>query len=165
MKISVTKSRKISSYSYNEGDDLSAVFHIVTVTKRKLSFLVEMGDGRAYESSAVVKGCSDYYESWLLDSPPINDIDKFSKDIQGTAFPDLVFYDDYDEYDEAESKNDERTVAIWLMYPNDRQQAEQEAIDNPVEQVISAWSSEYFGNEGAMNGYIQCMISGLSTIY
>ena len=123
-----------------------------------------MGDGRSYESTTTVAGTDSYSDCMGIDSP-VNDIDKFSKDIEGVVFPDLVFYDDYDEYDEAESRNDESAVAIWLMYPNDRQQAEQKAIDNLIEQVISAWSSEYFGNEGAMNDYIQCMISGLSTIY
>lgn len=164
MRIRVTDVLMISSESHDLTDELSSVIHIVTDTKHKLSFLVEMSDGRTYESTAVVNGCDDYHESMWLDSP-VNDINRFANDIQGTDFPDLVFYDDYDEFDEAESKNDERTVAIWLMYPNDRQQAEQKAIDNLIEQVISAWSSEYFGNEGEMNDYIQCMISGLSTIY
>lgn len=164
MRIRVTDVLMISSESHDLTDELSSVIHIVTDTKHKLSFLVEMSDGRAYESSAVVNGCDDYHESMWLDSP-VNDINRFAKDIQGTAFPDLVFYDDYDEFDEAESKNNESAVAIWLMYPNDRQQAEQEAIDNLIEQVISAWSAEYFGNEGRMNDYIQCMIRGLSTIY
>ena len=164
MKISVSKSKLISNKSHDLTDELSSVIHIVTDTEHELTFLVEMSDGRTYESSAVVRGCDDYYESMCLGSP-VNDIDKFSKDIKGVVFPDLVFYDDYDEYDEAESKNNESAVAIWLMYPNDRQQAEQEAIDNLIEQVISAWSAEYFGNEGRMNDYIQCMIRGLSTIY
>ena len=164
MRIRVTDVLMISSESHDLTDELSSVIHIVTDTKHKLSFLVEMSDGRAYEPSAVVNGCDDYHESMWLDSP-VNDINRFAKDIQGTAFPDLVFYDDYDEYDEAESKNNESAVAIWLMYPNDRQQAEQKAIDNLIEQVISAWSAEYFGNEDAMKDYIQCMISGLSTIY
>ena len=164
MRIRVTDVLMISSESHDLTDELSSVIHIVTDTKHKLSFLAEMSDGRTYESSAVVNGCDDYHESMWLDSP-VNDINRFAKDIQGTDFPDLVFYDDYDEFDEAESKNDERTVAIWLMYPNDRQQAEQKAIDNLIEQVISAWSSEYFGNEGKMSDYIQCMVSGLSTIY
>lgn len=161
MRIRVTDVLMISSESHDLTDELSSVIHIVTDTKHKLTFLVEMSDGRTYESTAVVNGCDDYHESMWLDSP-VNDIPKFSKNIQDTALPDLVFYDDYDE---AESKNDEHTVAIWLMYPNDRQQAEQKAIDNLIEQVISAWSSEYFGNEGEMNDYIQCMIRGLSTIY
>lgn len=165
MKISVTNVRKIRSEYIDLTDEaLSATIDIVTVTEYKLDFLVEMGDGRSYESTTTVAGTDSYSDCMGIDSP-INDIDKFSKDIQGTAFPDLVFYDDYDEYDEAESKNNESAVAIWLMYPNDRQQAEQEAIDNLIEQVISAWSAEYFGNEGRMNDYIQCMISGLSTIY
>lgn len=164
MRIRVTDVLMISSESHDLTDELSSVIHIVTDTKHKLTFLVEMSDGRTYESTAVVNGCDDYHESMWLDSP-INDIGKFSKGIQGTAFPDLVFYDDYDEYDEAESKNNDSTVAIWLMYPNDRRQAEQKAIDNLIEQVISAWSAEYFGNEDAMKDYIQCMISGLSTIY
>lgn len=164
MRISVTKSRKISSYSYNEGDDLSAVFHIVTVTEHELTFSVEMSDGRTYESSAVVHGCDDYYESLRFDSP-VNNIPKFSKDIQDTAFPDLVFYDDYDEYRVAEIGNRDSAVAFWLMYPNDRQKAEQRAIDNLIEEVISAWSSEYFGNEGAVNEYIQYMIKGYMFFY
>lgn len=165
MKISVTKVRKIRSTYIDLTDEaLSATIDIVTITEHRVNFLVEMSDGRSYESTTTVAGTDSYSDCMGIDSP-INDIGKFSKDIQGTAFPDLVFYDDYDEYDEAESKNNDSTVAIWLMYPNDRQQAEQGAIDNLIEQVISAWSAEYFGNEGAMNDYIQCMISGLSTIY
>lgn len=164
MKISVSKSKLISSKSHDLTDELSSVIHIVTDTEHELTFLVEMSDGRTYESYAVVRGCDDYYESMCLGSP-VNDIDKFSKDIEAVSFPDLVFYDDYDEYSAAEISNSESFVAFWLMYPNDRQQAEQEAIDNLIEQVISAWSAEYFGNEDAMKDYIQCMISGLSTIY
>lgn len=165
MKISVTKVRKTRSTYIDLTDEaLSATIDIVTITEHKLDFLVEMSDGRSYESITTVAGTDSYSDCMGIDSP-VNDIDKFSKDIEGVVFPDLVFYDDYDEYDEAESKNDESAVAIWLMYPNDRQQAEQKAIDNLIEQVISAWSAEYFGNEEAMNDYIQCMISGLSTIY
>lgn len=165
MKISVTKVRKTRSTYIDLTDEaLSATIDIVTITEHRVNFLVEMNDGRSYESTTTVAGTDSYSDCMGIDSP-INDIGKFSKDIQGTAFPDLVFYDDYDEYDEAESKNDESAVAIWLMYPNDRQQAEHKAIDNLIEQVISAWSAEYFGNEGKMSDYIQCMISGLSTIY
>lgn len=164
MRIRVTDVLMISSESHDLTDELSSVIHIITDTKHKLTFLVEMSDGRTYESTAVVNGRDDYHESMWLDSP-VNDIPKFSKNIQATAFPDLVFYDDYDEYNEAESKNGESAVAIWLMYPDDRQAAEQKAVDNLIEQVISAWSAEYFGNEGRLNEYIQCMISGLSTIY
>lgn len=165
MKISVTNVRKIRSTYIDLTDEaLSATIDIVTITEHRVNFLVEMSDGRSYKSTTTVAGTDSYSDCMVIDSP-INDIDKFSKDIKGVVFPDLVFYDDYDEYDEAESKNNESAVAIWLMYPNDRQQAEQEAIDNLIEQVISAWSSEYFGNEGAMNEYIQCMIRGLSTIY
>ena len=165
MKISVTNVRKIRSTYIDLTDEaLSATIDIVTITEHRVNFLVEMSDGRSYKSTTTVAGTDSYSDCMVIDSP-INDIDKFSKDIKGVVFPDLVFYDDYDEDDEAESKNNESAVAIWLMYPNDRQQAEQEAIDNLIEQVISAWSSEYFGNEGAMNEYIQCMIRGLSTIY
>lgn len=165
MKISVTKVRKTRSTYIDLTDEaLSATIDIVTITEHKLDFLVEMSDGRSYESTTTVAGTDSYSDCMGIDSP-VNDIDKFSKDIEGVVFPDLVFYDDYDEYDEAESKNNDSTVAIWLMYPNDRQQAEQKAIDNLIEQVISAWSAEYFGNEDAMKDYIQCMISGLSTIY
>lgn len=164
MRIRVTDVLMISSESHDLTDELSSVIHIVTDTKHKLSFLVEMSDGRAYESSAVVNGCDDYHESMWLDSP-VNDINRFANDIQGTAFPDLVFYDDYDEYDEAESKNDESFVAFWLMYPNDRQEAEQRAIDNFIKEIIPAWSAEYFGNEGAINKYIQGMIKGYMHFY
>lgn len=158
MKISVTKVRKTRSTYIDLTDEaLSATIDIVTITEHRVNFLVEMSDGRSYESTTTVVG-TDRYSDCM-------GIDKFSKDIEGVVFPDLVFYDDYDEYDEAESKNNDSTVAIWLMYPNDRQQAEQKAIDNLIEQVISAWSAEYFGNEDAMKDYIQCMISGLSTIY
>ena len=165
MKISVTKVRKTRSTYIDLTDEaLSATIDIVTITEHRVNFLVEMSDGRSYESTTTVAGTDSYSDCMGIDSP-INDIGKFSKDIEGIVFPDLVFYDDYDEYDEAESKNDESAVAIWLMYPNDRQAAEQKAIDNLVKQVISAWSAEYFGNEGRMNDYIQCMIRGLSTIY
>lgn len=165
MKISMTNVRKIRSTYIDLTDEaLSATIDIVTITEHRVNFLVEMSDGRSYKSTTTVAGTDSYSDCMGIDSP-INDIDKFSKDIKGVVFPDLVFYDDYDEYDEAESKNNESAVAIWLMYPNDRRQAEQKAIDNLIEQVISAWSSEYFGNEGTMNEYIQCMIRGLSTIY
>lgn len=164
MKISVTKVRKIRSTYIDLTDEaLSATIDIVTITEHKVNFLVEMSDGRSYESTTTAAG-TDSYDCMGIDSP-VNDIDKFSKDIEAVPFPDLVFYDDYDEYDEAESKNDESAVAIWLMYPDDRQAAEQRAVDNLIEQVISAWSAEYFGNEGRLNEYIQCMIRGLSTIY
>lgn len=121
MKISVTKVRKTRSTYIDLTDEaLSATIDIVTVTEHKLNFLVEMSDGRSYESTTTVAGTDSYSDCMGIDSP-INDITKFSKDIEGVVFPDLVFYDDYDEYDEAESKNDESAVAVWLMYPNDRQ--------------------------------------------
>ena len=164
MKISVSKSKLISSKSHDLTDELSSVIHIVTDTEHELTFLVEMSDGRTYESSAVVRGCDDYYESMCLGSP-VNDIYKFSKDIEAVSFPDLVFYDDYDEYSAAEISNSESFVAFWLMYPNDRQEAEQRAIDNFIKEIIPAWSAEYFGNEGAINKYIQGMIKGYMHFY
>lgn len=164
MKIVVAKTRKLSSRSYNEGDDLSAVFHIVTVTKYKLAFTVEMGDGRTYESSAVVHSCTDDDESTWVDSP-VNDIPKFSKDIEGVAFPDLIFYDEYDEFHEAEEKNDENAVAVWLMYPEDRQKGEQEAVDNLIEQVIAAWIADYFGNsDKGVDAYIRDLVKGYASL-
>lgn len=164
MRIRVTDVLMISSESHDLTDELSSVIHIVTDTEHELTFLVEMSDGRTYETSAVVRGCDDYHESMWLGSP-VNDIDKFSKDIEAVSFPDLVFYDDYDEYSVAEIGNSESFVAFWLMYPNDRQKAEQRAIDNFIKEIIPAWSAEYFGNEGAMNEYIQGMIKGYMHFY
>lgn len=107
-----------------------------------------MSDGTVYDIAHDGVVDYDYDEDGTSDlygytqTGPIKNVLKFVSDIKTIDFPDLVFYDDYDEFDEAESKNDESDVAIWLMYPNDRQQAEQKAIDNLIEQVISAWSAD-----------------------
>lgn len=159
MKISVTKVRKTCSTYIDLTDEaLSATIDIVTITEHKVNFLVEMSDGRSYESTTTVAGTDSYCMG--IDSP-INDISKFSEDIQDAAFPDLVFYDDYDEYAAAEERNDENRVAIWLMYPNDRAAAEQAAVDNLVKQLVSAYSSAYFGDEGTgFDEYVRSMIRG-----
>lgn len=108
MKISVTKVRKIRSTYIDLTDEaLSATIDIVTITEHKVNFLVEMSDGRSYESTTTVAGTDSYCMG--IDSP-INDISKFSEDIQDAAFPDLVFYDDYDEYAAAEERGTTRTA-------------------------------------------------------
>lgn len=83
-----------------------------------------MSDGRSYTSTHVVSGSSDYHESLGMGDSVINDIPQFSKGIENAVFPDPLFYDDYDEYAAAESGNDRENVAIWLMYPQDREAAE-----------------------------------------
>lgn len=165
MKISVTKVRKIRSTYIDLTDEaLSATIDIVTITEHKVNFLVEMSDGRSYESTTTVTG-TDSYDCMGIDSP-VNDIDKFSKDIEAAVFPDLVFYDEYEEHADAERANNENAVAIWLMYPNDRQAAEQKAVDNLVKQVIDAWSFEYFGNDDkGVDAYIQGMIKGYAVLF
>ena len=73
----------------------------------------------------------------------------------------MSFYDDYDEYAAAELGNDRENVAICLMYPEDRKKAEQEAVDNLIKQLVSTYSSEYFGDEYAgFEAYILDMIGG-----
>lgn len=163
MKISVTQSRKVKEWHdvFGGDEDCSAILHHVTYTKHKLAFLVEMSDGRSYTSTHVVSGSSDYHESLGMGDSVINDIPQFSKDIERVTFPDLSFYDGYDEYAAAELGNDRENVAIWLMYPEDREAAEREVIDNLVKQLVSVYSSECFGDEYAgFEAYIWDMIGG-----
>lgn len=163
MKISVTQSRKVKEWHdvFGGDEDCSAVLYHVTYTKHKLAFLVEMSDGRSYTSSHVVSGSSDYHESLGMGDSVINDIPQFSKDIENAVFPDLAFCDDYDEYAAAELGNDRENVAVWLMYPEDREKAEQEAVDNLIKQLVSSYSSESLGDDGAgFEAYIWDMIGG-----
>lgn len=169
MRISVTDALIISSETI---DDYEAILRVVTHTEYRLTFSVEMSDGRTYVSHADVHGYSDggkSYKSFLLDDRPIDDINRFAEDIEAVSFPDIVFYDYRDkDYIEAFHKNDENSVACWnhmlssLIYPErDRPLTEQRAIDNIVEQVISAWSCDYFGyEEDGVKAYIQGMIQG-----
>ena len=166
MKITVTKVRKIKEWYDTIGgeEELSAIFHHVTYKRHKLSFRVEMSDGRTYTTTHTVNGCDYDYESlWLGD--PINDIPQFTRDIESATFPDLVFIDEYDEYENAEQANDEHSVAIWTMYPIDRAKAEQAAIDTLIADIIDEYSAYYFENEDrGIAPYIQKMIDGYAPL-
>ena len=163
IKITVAKARKIKEWYDTIGgeEELSAIFHHVTYKRHKLTFRVEMSDGRAYETTHIVNGCDDYHESLWLGNP-INDVDQFTRDIQAAAFPDLILFDEYgEEYDAAEQANDERSVAVYLMYPKDRAKAEQTAIDTIIADIVDEYSAYYFENEGrGIAPYIQKMIDG-----
>ena len=162
MKITVAKVHKIKEWYDTIGgeEELSAIFHHVTYKRHKLAFRVEMSDGRAYETTYTVNGCDYYHESLWLGNP-INDIPQFTRDIENATFPDLVFFDEYEEYESAEKNNDERSVAVWLMYPSDRAKAEQTAIDNLITEIIDEYSAWYFENEDrGIKPYIQKMIDG-----
>lgn len=162
MKITVTKVHKTKEWYDTIGgeEELSAIFHHVTYKRHKLAFRVEMSDGRAYETTYTVNGCDYYHESLWLGNP-INDVEQFTRDIHAATFPDLVFFDEYEEYESAEKNNDERSVAVWLMYPSDRAKAEQTAIDNLITEIIDEYSAWYFENEDrGIKPYIQKMIDG-----
>lgn len=81
MKITVTKCRKIKEWYDTIGgeEELTAIFHHVTYKRHKLTFRVEMSDGRIYETTHTVNGCDDYHESGWLGNP-INDVDQFTRD-------------------------------------------------------------------------------------
>lgn len=163
MKITVTKCRKIKEWYDTIGgeEELSAIFHHVTYKRHKLTFRVEMSDGRAYTTTHTVNGCNYDCESfWLGD--PINDVEQFTRDIQAATFPDMVFFDEYgEEYENAEKNNDENRVAVCLMYPSDRAKAEQTAIDALISDIVDEYSAWYFENEDrGIKPYIQKMIDG-----
>lgn len=151
-------------------DDYEAILRVVTYTEYRLTFSVEMSNGRTYVSHADVRGCSDggkSYESFLLGGIPVDDVNGFAEEIEAVNFPDIVFYDNSDEYVRACLENSESSVALWdsildyLVYTEDRQAAKQKAIDNIVEQIIYAWSCDYFGyEEDGIEAYIQGMIQG-----
>lgn len=166
MKITVTKVRKIKEWYDTIGgeEECSAIFHHVTYKRHKLTFRVEMSDGRTYETTHTVNGCDNYHESlWLGD--PINDIPQFTRDIEAATFPDLTFIDEYDKYETAEKANSERSVAIWTMYPIDRAKAEQTAIDALIAEIIDEYSAYYFENEDrGIKPYIQKMIDGYAPL-
>lgn len=166
MKITVTKARKVKERYDTIGgeEELSAIFHHVTYKRHKLTFHIEMSDGRAYETTHTVNGCNSYHESmWLGD--PINDIPQFTRDIESATFPDLVFFDEYEDHENAEKANSERSVAIWLMYPSDRAKAEQAAIDTLIADIIDEYSAYYFENEDrGIAPYIQKMIDGYAPL-
>lgn len=167
MKITVTKARKTKEWYDTIGgeEECSAIFHHVTYRRHKLTFTVEMSDGRTYETKHAVNGCNYDCESFWLGSP-INDVDQFTRDIQATTFPDMVFFDEYgEEYDAAEQANDERSVAVCLMYPSDRAKAEQAAIDTLVSDIIDEYAAWYFENERrGIKPYIQKMIDGYAPL-
>ena len=167
MKITVTKCRKVKEWYETIGgeEECSAIFHHVTYKRHKISFSVEMSDGRAYETTHTVNGCDYDCESfWLGD--PINDVEQFTRDIEAATFPDLIFFDEYgEEYESAEKANDERSVAVCLMYPSDRAKAEQAAIGTLVSDIIDAYASWYFENERrGIKPYIQKMIDGYAPL-
>jgi hypothetical protein len=167
VKITVTKARKVKERYDTIGgeEELSAIFHHVTYKRHKLTFHIEMSDGRAYETTHTVNGCNSYHESmWLGD--PINDIPQFTRDIESATFPDLVFFDEYgEECDAAEQANDERSVTVCLMYPNDRAKAEQAAIDTLIADIVDEYSAYYFENEDrGIAPYIQKMIDGYAPL-
>lgn len=167
MKVTVTKVSKIKEWYDTIGgeEECSAIFHHVTYRRHKLTFRVEMSDGRAYETTHTVNGCDDYHESGWLGSP-INDIDQFTRDIQAATFPDMVFFDEYDEeYDNAEKNNDENRVAICLMYPSDRAKAEQAAIDTLISDIVDEYAACHFENAGrGIAHYVQRMIDGFAPL-
>ena len=166
MKIAVTKARKTKEWYDTIGgeEELSSTFHHVTYKRHKLSFRVEMSDGRAYETTHTVNGCDDYHESLWLGNP-INDVDQFTRDIENTDFPDLVFFDEYEEHANAEKTNNESSVAVWLMYPDDRAKAEQAAIDTLIADIVDEYSAYYFENEDrGIAPYIQKMIDGYAPL-
>lgn len=166
MKIAVTKVRAIREWYDTIGgeEELSAIFHHVTYKRHKLSFRVEMSDGRTYEATHTVNGCDDYHESGWLGNP-INDVDQFTRDIQAATLPDLVFFDEYEEHETAEKANSERSVAVWLMYPSDRAKAEQAAIDTLISDIVDEYAAWYFENEGrGIKPYIQKMIDGFAPL-
>ena len=167
MKITVTKVRKIKEWYDTIGgeEELSAIFHHVTYKRHKLSFRVEMSDGRTYTTTHTVNGCDYDCESfWLGD--PINDIPQFTRDIEAATFPDLIFFDEYgEEYENVEKNNNERSVAVCLMYPSDRAKAEQAAIDTLIADIVDEYSAYYFENEGrGIAPYIQKMIDGYAPL-
>ena len=167
MKITVTKCRKIKEWYDTIGgeEECSAIFHHVTYKRHKLTFRVEMSDGRIYETTHTVNGCDDYHESGWLGNP-INDVDQFTRDIQAATFPDTVFFDEYDEeYENAEKNNDENRVAVCLMYPSDRAKAEQAAIDTLISDIIDEYAAWYFENKGrGIAPYVQRMIDGYAPL-
>lgn len=166
MKITVTKARKIKEWYDTIGgeEECSAIFHHVTYKRHKLAFRVEMSDGRTYETTYTVNGCDYYHESLWLGNP-INDIPQFTRDIEAATFPDLVFFDEYDEHETAEKANDERSIAVWLMYPSDRAKAEQAAINTLIADIVDEYSAYYFENEDrGIKPYIQKMIDGYAPL-
>lgn len=166
MKIAVTKCRKVKEWYETIGgeEECSAIFHHVTYKRHKISFSVEMSDGRAYETTHTVNGCDYDCESFWLGSP-INDVEQFTRDIEAATFPDMVFFDEYDEYETAEKANNENSVAVWLMYPSDRAKAEQAAIDTLISDIIDEYAAWYFENEGrGIKPYIQKMIDGYAPL-
>ena len=167
MKITVTKARKIKEWYDTIGgeEECSAIFHHVTYKRHKISFRVEMSDGRTYQTTHTVNGCDDYYESGWLGNP-INDVEQSTRDIQAATFPDMAFFDEYDEeYENAEKANNENRVAIWLMYPSDRAKAEQAAIDTLIADIVDEYSAYYFENEDrGITPYIQKMIDGYAPL-
>lgn len=166
MKITITKVRKIKEWYDTIGgeEECSAIFHHVTYKRHKLSFRVEMSDGRTYTTTHTVNGCDYDCESlWLGD--PINDIPQFTRDIESATFPDLVFFDEYEEHETAEKANSERSVAVWLMYPSDRAKAEQTAIDTLIADIVDEYAAWYFENEDrGIAPYIQKMIDGYAPL-
>lgn len=167
MKITVTKARKIKEWYDTIGgeEECSAIFHHVTYKRHKLTFRVEMSDGRTYETTHTVNGCDYDCESLRL-GDPINDVDQFTRDIQAATFPDMVFFDEYDEeYENAEKANNENRVAVCLMYPSDRAKAEQAAIDTLIADIVDEYSAYYFENEDrGIKPYIQKMIDGYAPL-
>lgn len=167
VKITVTKCRKIKEWYDTIGgeEECSAIFHHVTYKRHKLTFRVEMSDGRIYETTHTVNGCDDYHESGWLGNP-INDVDQFTRDIQAATFPDTVFFDEYDEeYENAEKNNDENRVAVCLMYPSDRAKAEQAAIDTLISDIVDEYAAWYFENKGrGIAPYVQRMIDGFAPL-
>lgn len=166
MKITVTKVRKIKEWYDTIGgeEELSAILHHVTYKRHKLTFRVEMSDGRTYTTTHTVNGCDYDCESlWLGD--PINDIPQFTRDIESATFPDLVFFDEYEEYENVEKNNNERSVAVWLMYPSDRAKAEQAAINPLIADIVNEYSAYYFENEDrGIVPYIRKMIDGYAPL-
>ena len=166
MKITVTKARKIKEWYDTIGgeEECSAIFHHVTYKHHKLTFRVEMSDGRTYEATHTVNGCDNYHESLWLGNP-INDVDQFTRDIEAATFPDLAFIDEYDDYETAEKANSERSVAIWTMYPSDRAKAEQAAINPLIADIVNEYSAYYFENEDrGIVPYIRKMIDGYAPL-
>lgn len=167
MKITVTKARKIKEWYDTIGgeEECSAIFHHVTYKRHKLTFRVEMSDGRTYETTHTVNGCDYDCESlWLGD--PINEVEQFTRDIEAATFPDMVFFDEYDEeYENAEKANNENRVAVCLMYPSDRAKAEQAAIDTLISDIVDEYAAWYFENEGrGIAPYVQRMIDGFAPL-
>lgn len=89
MKISVTKVRKTRSTYIDLTDEaLSATIDIVTITEHRVNFLVEMSDGRSYESTTTVAGTDSYSDCMGIDSP-IDDLAKFHEALGKLVIQDL----------------------------------------------------------------------------